>query len=73
VVDTDCVAVQEGDFCATGHICPNAVISVRAEAQYESDLRSKVDGTKFPGPCPRGSPGVCDHGECTIGPPGIGP
>jgi hypothetical protein len=72
-VDTDCVAVSEGDFCATAHICPNTVINIQAEAQYAHDLRSKLDGTKFPGPCPAGPPVVCDQGRCTFGGPGIGP
>jgi hypothetical protein len=64
-VDADCVAEPEGNFCGsrTCTNCVSAVISAKAQAQYEADLASKIP-TPSICPCPSGHPAVCNHGVC---------
>ena len=65
--DSDCVLEPEGDFCqATCTDCAGGAISVKAQAQYEGDLASKIS-TPFICPCPLSPPAVCNHGRCAIG------
>lgn len=63
--DADCVAEPEGDFCDTNRCtdCANAVVSVKAQAQYEADLASKI-AKPIICPCPSGPIPVCDNGTC---------
>jgi hypothetical protein len=64
-LDSDCVTEPEGNFCESNHCtnCAGAVISVKAQAQYEADLASKIS-TPFICPCPLGPSAVCNHGRC---------
>lgn len=73
-VDSDCVAEPEGDFCGSNICtdCAGAVISVKAQAKYETDLNSKIT-TPFFCPCPSSPPAVCDHGKCGFGSMGAQP
>jgi hypothetical protein len=77
-VDTDCIAVGEGNFCVVGAgDCPTAAISKSAYARYKADV-AKTNaafcraisscGSGVPGPC-------CRNGSCQVGAqcPGIGP
>ena len=66
--DADCVTVPEGDFCDANRCtdCPNAVVSIRAQAQYEADLASKIS-KPFTCPCPSGPTAVCNNGRCETG------
>jgi hypothetical protein len=66
--DADCVTEPEGDFCQPNQCtdCAGAVVSVKAQAQYEADLASRIS-TPFICPCPLGPSAVCVHGKCTIG------
>jgi hypothetical protein len=66
--DADCVTEPEGDFCVPNRCtdCPNAVISVKAQAQYEADLASKIPKPSIC-PCPSGPIAVCNNGKCTAG------
>jgi hypothetical protein len=66
-VDEDCVAEPEGDFCGSNMCtnCASAAIGVRAQAQYEADLASKIT-TPFTCPCPSGRPAVCNQGVCAL-------
>jgi hypothetical protein len=67
--DADCVPEPEGDFCvAQCTNCAGAVISVKAQAQYEADLASKIS-TPVDCPCPLGPRAVCNHGKCATGTP----
>jgi hypothetical protein len=63
--DSDCVVEPEGDFCVANRCtdCGNAVVSVKAQAQYEADLASKIS-VPFDCPCPSGPRAVCNHGKC---------
>jgi hypothetical protein len=65
--DADCVAEPEGDFCGVNTCtnCRNAVVSVKAQMQYESDLASKIS-TPSICPCPSGPTAVCNNGRCAI-------
>jgi hypothetical protein len=49
--DADCVTELESEFCLPNRCtgCPNAVVSVKAQAQYEADLASKIPE---PSTCP---------------------
>lgn len=67
-LDSDCVIEPEGNFCGSNHCtnCGGAVISVKAQAQYEADLASKIS-TPFLCPCPMGPSAICNHGRCATG------
>jgi len=66
-VDSDCVLEPEGNFCeASCTNCAGAAISVKAQAQYEADLASKISTPLFC-PCPDSLPAVCANGRCTTG------
>jgi hypothetical protein len=67
-VDSDCVLEPEGDFCAANTCtdCAGAAVSVKAQAQYEADLASKIS-TPFSCPCPSPPPAICDNGRCALG------
>jgi hypothetical protein len=67
-MDSDCVAVSEGNFCY-GANCPSAAINVGAQAHYNADVamtNAAICGgaTSCPGltgPCCRG--GTCQTGD----------
>jgi hypothetical protein len=65
VIDADCTAVTEGDMCTGCTNCPNASISVRAEAQYEGDLKEKVSAQRICA-CATGPAARCKAGVCTL-------
>lgn len=63
---SDCVGIAEGDLCNEDCTdCINATINVRAQAQYQSDLSSKV-GRGRDCPCPAPPPLACIAGTCSI-------
>ncbi len=64
--DADCVLEPQGDFCrANACVCATSPISVKAQAQYEADLASKVS---VPLECPCALPpkAVCKQGRCAL-------
>jgi hypothetical protein len=73
-VDTDCVAVAEGDFCVPGaNNCLTAAINKSAESQYLSDVaNTNAAFCSAPGSCAvpltcEGSAGPwCLHGTCEM-------
>jgi hypothetical protein len=67
--DSDCVMEPEGNFCDHNHCtdCATGVISVKAQAQYEVDLASRIAAPELC-PCPSGSRGVCNQGRCATAP-----
>ena len=63
---SDCVGIAEGDLCAEDCTdCINATINVRARAQYQNDVSSKV-GRGRDCPCPAPPPLECIAGTCSI-------
>jgi hypothetical protein len=69
-VDTDCVAVAEGNFCYPGSTnCPgNAAISKSDYARYQADV-AKTNGASCyaPGNCGDESGPCCIGGKCQVG------
>jgi hypothetical protein len=70
-VDTDCVAVDEGNFCHPGSTdCPgSAAISKSDYAQYQADV-AKTNGASCYAPqpsCPFESGPCCLGGQCQVG------
>jgi len=66
--DADCVLEPEGDFCTTECTdCASGVVSVKAQAQYEADLASKIS-TAILCPCSSGPRAACNQGRCTTAP-----
>jgi hypothetical protein len=67
--DSDCVAIEEGDFCQPGENngCTNAAINRTALAQYKADLAKTTAGECYGrsgcgaefGPC-------CQNGVCAV-------
>jgi hypothetical protein len=67
-VDTDCVAVGEGNFCNPGSTnCSNAAISKSDYAQYQADV-AKTNGASCyaPGNCGGESGPCCIGGKCQM-------
>jgi len=68
-VDTDCVAVGEGNVCYPGSTnCSNAAINKSDYAQYQADV-AKTNGASCyaPGSCGSESGPCCVAGTCQIG------
>jgi hypothetical protein len=67
-VDSDCVAVDEGDLCVPNHCdCGSAAISAGAQAQYELDYSAKLSVVPAGHcPCPPEANPLCDHGVCSL-------
>lgn len=73
-VDTDCIAISEGNFCVPGAMnCSNAAINKGSKTQYLSDVaNTNAAFCSAPGSC--GAPFVCDgnvgpwcvNGTCTV-------
>lgn len=74
-VDTDCQEVTPGDYCTTGCLCGASAISVRALAQFDSDVAKTPVGSgavqSIGCPCPPPAPPpafgpCCHHGTCQV-------
>jgi len=68
--DSDCVAIEEGDFCRPGanNGCTNAAINRSALAQYQADLATTTAGVCYGlAGCPLESGPCCQNGRCTVG------
>lgn len=64
-VDSDCVAISEGNFCIPGAMnCPNAAINHGSKAQYLSDV-ANTNAAFCSAPASCADPVVCDG---TVGP-----
>jgi hypothetical protein len=63
--NSDCVLEPAGDFCqaTTCTDCPGGAVSVKAQAQYEADLASKISTPRVC-PCPGLQLAVCVAGQC---------
>lgn len=67
--DSDCVAIEEGDFCQPGANdgCANAAINRTALAQYQKDLAKTTAGVCYGlAGCPAEFGPCCQNGVCTV-------
>jgi len=73
-VDTDCVAISEGNFCIPGAMnCTNAAINQSSKTQYLSDV-ANTNAAFCSAPANCAEPMVCDgnigpwcvNGKCTV-------
>ncbi len=72
-VDSDCVAVSQGDLCqldTCAIYCPSDVISAHVQMQYDADYQSanyRSPGTKpVICSCPESKPPVCANFKCAL-------
>jgi hypothetical protein len=68
--DSDCIAVEEGNFCDPGanNGCTNAAINKSAVAQYNADLAKTQASVCFGlSGCPAESGPCCQNGTCQVG------
>jgi hypothetical protein len=65
--NADCVPEPDGNFCDSNKCtnCANAAVSVKAQAQYEADLATKIPRPSVC-PCPSGPIAVCNSGVCEL-------
>jgi hypothetical protein len=69
--DSDCVAIEEGNFCLPGanNGCTNAAINKGALAQYRADLAKTQGGVCYGVTgCPEEGAPCCASGKCTADP-----
>jgi hypothetical protein len=67
-VDTDCLEVSSGDYCATGCFCGNSTINVGALAQFNDDVsKTPIGSGGLICPCPNPLGPCCRHGMCQAG------
>jgi hypothetical protein len=67
--DSDCVAIEEGDFCQPGanNGCTNAAINRTALAQYHADLAKTMAGVCYGlTGCPAEVGPCCQSGVCRV-------
>jgi hypothetical protein len=67
--DSDCVAIEEGDFCQPGanNGCTNAAINRTALTQYQADLAKTTAGVCYGlTGCPLESGPCCQSGVCAV-------
>jgi hypothetical protein len=67
--DSDCVAIEEGNFCQPGanNGCTNAAINRTALAQYRADLANTTAGVCYGlAGCPEESGPCCQNGVCAV-------
>lgn len=67
--DSDCVAIEEGDFCQPGanNGCTNAAINTSALAQYQADLAKTTAGVCYGlSGCPAEFGPCCQSGVCAV-------
>jgi hypothetical protein len=67
--DSDCIAVEEGNFCDPGanNGCTNAAINKSALPQYKADLAKTQAGVCFGlSGCPEESSPCCQNGTCQV-------
>ena len=67
--DSDCVAIEEGNFCRPGanNGCTNAAINRTALAQYQADLAKTTAGVCYGlTGCPLESGPCCQSGVCAV-------
>lgn len=70
--DSDCIAVEEGNFCDPGvsNGCTNATINKRALPQYNSDLaKTQAAVCLAVSSCVIGIGSCCQHGTCQVNGP----
>jgi hypothetical protein len=68
--DSDCIAVEEGNFCAAGadNGCTNAAINKSALPQYNADLAKTQASVCFGlSGCPLELGPCCQNGTCQVG------